>query len=91
MRDIVERALNVAQLQGAEYADARLVSIDEESIRTRNGVVRAVQRSQTTGIGVRVLVDRVGRSNGSGHRSRLRCAHPPASGPGRAGDNGRSL
>ncbi len=57
MRDIVERALNVAQLQGAEYADARLVSIDEESIRTRNGVVRAVQRSQTTGIGVRVLVD----------------------------------
>jgi len=57
MREILERALNTAQLLGAGYVDARLVATDEESIRTRNGAVRAVQRSQTTGLGVRVLVD----------------------------------
>ncbi|MGQ9555640.1 MAG: TldD/PmbA family protein [Anaerolineae bacterium] len=57
MREIAERALNAAQVYGASYADVRVLETVQETVRTRNGVVRALQRSESVGFGVRVVAD----------------------------------
>ena len=56
-REIVERALNVAALKGANYADVRVVERRTESLTVKNGRVEAVSLSNTAGFGVRVLLD----------------------------------
>ncbi len=57
MNDLMERALNLAQSRGAQYADVRLVNHREESISVKDGIVEELNSSESEGIGVRVLVN----------------------------------
>ncbi len=57
MKDIAERALDAAQLQGASYADVRIVQQQTQSILVKNGRVEGLSRNQNQGVGVRVVVD----------------------------------
>ncbi len=56
-RDVAERALNVAALEGAGYADVRFVERRREERTVKLGQVEALSLSHTAGFGVRVLVD----------------------------------
>lgn len=57
MKELLERALNMAQLRGASYADVRIVRREEESIAVKNGIVEALGHGQDQGLGVRVIAD----------------------------------
>ncbi len=57
MKDITARALNVAQVRGASYADVRVVARDTQRVAVKNGKVEAIQQDETQGLGVRVLVN----------------------------------
>jgi len=57
LKESIERALNVAQLKGATYADVRLVHHEDESINVKNGVVEALGHGEDQGFGVRVIAD----------------------------------
>jgi len=57
VNDIIAAALNAAQLAGASYADARIVDTSREELQIASGVVEAVERSDSFGIGVRALID----------------------------------
>ncbi len=56
MREIVRAAVETALNEGAEYADARIVSAEHESVRVKNGQVDGVVHGDDRGIGVRVMV-----------------------------------
>src|SRR5262245_46308834 len=51
------RAIDVAKSLGAQWADARVGTVETEEIGVRNGDVRTLEQEGTTGFGVRVLVD----------------------------------
>jgi TldD protein len=53
----MSRALNSATVNGAQYADVRVVENKTETLRTRNGTVDIQESSETIGIGLRVLID----------------------------------
>jgi TldD protein len=55
LKELIERALNVAQLKGATYADVRLVRHEDESIAVKNGIVEALGHGEDQGFGVRVI------------------------------------
>jgi len=57
MRELTDRALNLAQVQGATYGDMRIVRRETQSISVRNGVVQQLSLDGTQGFGVRVIVD----------------------------------
>lgn len=57
MDTLTARALETAKLEGAHYADARVVHAREENIKVKNGVVESLMTDETLGFGVRVLVD----------------------------------
>ena len=57
MKELIERALNVAQLKGASYADVRLVHHEDESISVKNGIVEALGHGEDQGFGVRVIAN----------------------------------
>ena len=57
MDDLVSRALNLAELQGAGYADIRIVRTSQERISVRSGVVDTLSFDESLGFGVRVLVN----------------------------------
>ena len=57
MDEILDRALNAAQLAGASYADARVVESRSQFLEVKNRQVSALQESGTLGLGVRVLVN----------------------------------
>ncbi|MFL5712084.1 MAG: PmbA/TldA family metallopeptidase, partial [Chloroflexota bacterium] len=57
MSDLTDRALDTASVQGAGYADARVVRRLEESISIKSGRVEGVASGESEGFGVRVLVD----------------------------------
>lgn len=57
MKDLARLAMDTASARGAGYADARLIEIREEDLRFKNGEPAGVERSGSTGLGVRVLVD----------------------------------
>ena len=57
MADLVSRALNLAELQGAGYADIRIVRTSQERISVRSGVVDTLSFDESLGFGVRVLVN----------------------------------
>ncbi len=59
MKELLSRALNLAQLRGAQYADMRIVENRTQSLAVKNGVVDSLNFSDTIGFGVRVLVDGV--------------------------------
>jgi len=56
-RDLAGRALDTAAVRGATYADVRVVSAEVEEARVRNGALEALTRSETIGLGVRVVAD----------------------------------
>lgn len=53
----LERVLGMAQKLGAEYADARYVTITREPVTVTSGSGPEVSVSKSTGLGLRVLVD----------------------------------
>lgn len=53
----MSRALDLARLRGAQYADIRVVHNRTENISVRNGVVDGLDASETEGFGVRVLAN----------------------------------
>lgn len=54
---LARRAIDTATALGAQWADARVGVVETEDVGVRNGEVRALERCDTAGIGVRVLVD----------------------------------
>lgn len=56
MDKLLNRALDLANLRGARYADARLVHNHTQSVAVKDGLVETLSSSESTGFGVRVLV-----------------------------------
>ncbi len=57
MKELTDRALNLAQVQGASYADMRIVSRQTQNITVKNGVVEGLSENESQGFGVRVVVE----------------------------------
>ena len=57
MDDLVSRSLDLAEVQGAGYADIRIVRTSQERISVRSGVVDTLSFDESLGFGVRVLVN----------------------------------
>ncbi|MBN1933520.1 MAG: TldD/PmbA family protein [Anaerolineae bacterium] len=57
MNEFTARALNLAQVKGATYADIRIVSRDTQDIAIKNGVVQQMALDNSQGFGVRVIAD----------------------------------
>ena len=57
MKALTDRALNLAEVQGASYADIRIVRRQTQNITVKNGVVEGVSDNESQGFGVRVVVD----------------------------------
>ncbi len=57
MKDLAERAVETARLAGADYADARVLSVRKQSIYVQDLSAKDLQDITDTGIGVRVLKD----------------------------------
>ncbi len=57
MQDLTNRALNLAQVQGATYADIRIVNRETQDMTVKNGVVQELSLDGTQGFGVRVIAD----------------------------------
>ena len=57
MDELVSRALDLARMRGAGYADIRVVLTNQERFSVRNGVVDTMSMDESIGFGVRVLVD----------------------------------
>jgi TldD protein len=51
------RALDLACLRGAQYADVRTVNHREETLSVKDGIVEEINSSETAGVGIRVLVN----------------------------------
>lgn len=56
MRDLALRALDLAQVLGASYADIRLERRETQTVTVKNGRVEALVDEESHGFGVRVLV-----------------------------------
>jgi TldD protein len=54
-KELASRALNLATMRGARYADIRLVSSVQQTVSVKNGAVDSLGDSETQGFGVRVL------------------------------------
>ncbi len=57
MNDVLDRALNAAQLAGATHAEARTVEARSQLIEVKNQQVSALTESASLGLGVRAIVD----------------------------------
>jgi TldD protein len=57
MIDLAQHALDLATGLGAAYADARLITTREQAIITRNGEVATLADTDSTGLGLRVIVN----------------------------------
>ncbi len=57
MKDLAERALDGAVAAGAMYSDCRVVARTVETVTVKNGRVASVQRTESEGLGIRVVVD----------------------------------
>jgi len=57
MRDYTERALDVAQSEGATYADIRIVRRENQNIAVKNGIVQTLSLDDNFGFGVRVIAN----------------------------------
>jgi TldD protein len=56
MKEYTSRALDLARLQGARYADIRIVESRQQAVSVKNGSVDALGDQESQGFGVRVLV-----------------------------------
>lgn len=57
MKDLAERAVETARLAGADYADARVLTIRDQQIFVQDLSPKAINDVTNAGIGVRVLKD----------------------------------
>jgi TldD protein len=57
LKEFTDRALNLAQVRGATYADIRIVRRQTQNITVKNGVVEGLSDNESQGFGVRVVVD----------------------------------
>ena len=57
MRELTDRALNVAETKGATYADIRIVRRENQGIVVKNGKVEALSQDENQGFGVRVILN----------------------------------
>jgi len=57
LKELANRALNLAQMKGATYADIRVLHTETQSIQVKNGVAEAISLGDTQGFGVRVIAD----------------------------------
>jgi TldD protein len=57
LRTLTDRAMNLAQVRGATYADVRIVHRRTRNITVKNGVVKDLSDNESRGFGVRVVVD----------------------------------
>jgi len=57
LKELMMRALDLAQRHGAQYADVRMVENRTESISVKDRIVERISSFETQGLGVRVLVD----------------------------------
>ncbi|MGC9397133.1 MAG: TldD/PmbA family protein [Anaerolineae bacterium] len=57
MRDLTDRALDLAKVQGATYADIRIVRRENQAITVKNGIVQRLALNSSQGFGVRVIAD----------------------------------
>src|SRR5437764_12821437 len=57
MRDTARSAVDAATKAGADYADARLVTEESESLTVRNQEMEGIDRGRSDGVGIRVLVN----------------------------------
>ena len=57
MLDVAQQAVEAARAAGADYADARVVTDESESITVRNQEMEGIDRSRSEGFGIRVLVN----------------------------------
>jgi TldD protein len=57
MRDLIARGLDLAAVRGATYADVRIIHRQAQSVGVKNGVVESLSDDETSGFGVRVIVD----------------------------------
>jgi TldD protein len=56
MDELSARALETARLKGARYADVRIVDTTQQSLAVKNGLITSLNRGESFGFGVRVLV-----------------------------------
>jgi TldD protein len=57
MLDVARQAVDAARRAGADHADARIVEEESEALTVRNQEMEGIDRSSSTGIGIRVLVN----------------------------------
>jgi len=57
LKDLMNRALNLAESRGASYADVRVVQNRTETLAVKNGAPETVSNVESAGFGVRVLLD----------------------------------
>ncbi len=57
MKDLADRALNLAQVKGASYGDIRLIRKENQVLAVKNGEVASLAQDEELGFGVRVIVD----------------------------------
>jgi TldD protein len=57
VKDLMDRALNVAQMASAQYADVRIVESRSQLIEVKDRKVTALQEDAAIGLGIRVLCD----------------------------------
>ena len=57
LKELMMRALDLAKMRGAQYADVRVVNHREETMAVKDGIVEELNSSETEGVGVRVLVN----------------------------------
>ncbi|MDE3092143.1 MAG: TldD/PmbA family protein, partial [Chloroflexota bacterium] len=57
MKDLTARALNIAQVRGAAYADVRVVTRVTQHLAVKNGVIEALEQDESQGFGVRVIAN----------------------------------
>jgi TldD protein len=55
--DVAQQGVEAARAAGADYADARWVSEENESFTVKNQEMEGIDRSLSEGVGIRVLVD----------------------------------
>ena len=57
MRHVAKWALDVAELRGASYADARIVAQRSRALATKNGKIGNASDTESVGVSVRVIAD----------------------------------
>jgi len=57
LKELTDRALNLAHTKGASYADIRMIDMETQSIAVKNGIVEGISLHTSQGFGVRVIAD----------------------------------